>query len=111
MNRLRAFGIEITLVFVLLAAVGFFAYLGVGLMQSSNYTQEFNGERALSYANKTLEFGPRVAGSEASQRMGDWLAQELVKYNWDVLIEPFTISSTVQARNIIAVRGPTNNTN
>jgi hypothetical protein len=106
MSRLRAYSIELILVAILLSAVGFFAYLGSGLMQSSSEANEFSGTRALNHAVKQLEFGPRVTGTSSSLRMSDWLTQELARLGWDVLIEPFTISSTVQARNIIAIRGP-----
>jgi hypothetical protein len=104
MSRLRIYSIELTLVAILLSAVGFFAYLGSGLMQSSTEASEFSGARAFNNAVKQLEFGPRITGTDSSLRMSDWLTQELARLGWDVLIEPFTISSTVQARNIIAIR-------
>jgi glutaminyl-peptide cyclotransferase len=105
-SRLRYYTIELVLVSVLLAAVGFFAYLGSGLMQSATSAQEFSGARALEQAAEQVNFGPRVTGTESSRRMSDWLAQELVRLNWNVLIEPFTLADTIQARNIIAVREP-----
>lgn len=108
MNRLRLYSIELLLIVLLMAAVGFFAYLGSGLMQSANSAQEFSGRRAREQAARQLEFGPRITGTENSQRAGDWLAQELVRLNWDVLIEPFTLAEGVEARNVIATRtGPT----
>jgi Zn-dependent M28 family amino/carboxypeptidase len=107
MTRLRMYSVELLLVTLLVGAVGFFAYLGTGLMQSATYAQEFSGERALNQAARQLEFGPRVSGTPASERMTDWLAQELVRHSWDVLIEPFTAAERVRARNIIAVRNHT----
>lgn len=108
MNRLRLYSIELLLIVLLMAAVGFFAYLGSGLMQSANSAQEFSGRRAREQAARQLEFGPRITGTESNQRVGDWLAQELVRLNWDVLIEPFTLAEGVEARNVIATRtGPT----
>lgn len=104
MTRLRPYSIELLLVVILMAAVGFFAYLGSGLMQSATSAQEFSGQRALSHAERQVEFGPRVAGTDSSQQMSDWLAQELVRLNWNVLVEPFTLGGTLSARNIIAVR-------
>jgi hypothetical protein len=104
MNRLRLYSIELVLGLILLGSVGFFAYLGSGLLQSSTSTQEFSGERALEGAAKQLEFGPRITGTPNNIQMGDWLAQELAKLSWTVLIEPFPISPTLQGRNIIAIR-------
>jgi glutaminyl-peptide cyclotransferase len=104
MKRLRVYKVELLLVMVLLAAVGFFAYLGSGLMRSAASTLEFSGDRALEQATRQLEFGARVTGTENSTNMGDWLAEQLVRMNWNVLIEPFPVANTLQARNIIAVR-------
>lgn len=104
MKRLRSYSIELILGMILLASVGFFAYLGSGLLQSSTSNQEFSGERALEGAAKQLGFGPRITGTPNSIQMGDWLAQELAKLSWTVLIEPFPISSTLQGRNIVAIR-------
>lgn len=104
MKRLRVYKVELLLVMILLAAVGFFAYLGSGLMQSASSTMEFSGSRALEQATRQLEFGARVTGTENSTRMSDWLAQELVRLNWNVIIEPFPVANTLQARNVIAVR-------
>jgi glutaminyl-peptide cyclotransferase len=104
LGRLRFYTIELVLVAILLAAVGFFAYLGSGLMQSAASAQQFSGERALEQASEQLGFGFRVTGTDSARQMSDWLAQELVRLNWNVLIEPFTLAEAVQARNIIAVR-------
>jgi glutaminyl-peptide cyclotransferase len=104
MSRLRAYGIELVLVAILLGAVGFFAYLGSGLMQSNAEAQEFSGERALASAERQLGFGTRITGTDSSMRMSEWLTKELVRLNWHVLIEPFSVSDDVSAHNIIAVR-------
>lgn len=104
MNRLRAYSIELVLVAILLTAVGFFAYLGTGLMQSNADAQEFSGRRALALAEQQVKFGARVTGTENSTKASEWLTQELVKLNWHVLIEPFTVAENITARNLIAVR-------
>lgn len=50
----------------------------------------FDGEAALAYARTQVEFGPRIPGTEAHRRMGDWLdstlrvrADEVVVQSWD----------------------------
>lgn len=37
----------------------------------------FDGEQALGYVRTFMEFGPRVPGTEAWQRAGDWIAREM----------------------------------
>jgi Zn-dependent M28 family amino/carboxypeptidase len=37
----------------------------------------FDGQRALSYARTFMEFGPRVPGTEAHRRAGDWIVSEM----------------------------------
>ncbi|HEX9564442.1 MAG TPA: M28 family peptidase [Gemmatimonadaceae bacterium] len=37
----------------------------------------FDGERALSYVRTFMEFGPRVPGTEAHRKAGDWIASEM----------------------------------
>jgi glutaminyl-peptide cyclotransferase len=107
MQRIRAYSIELILIGALLAAVAFFGYLGYGLLRSDVVNEPFSGTRALASVDSQLDFGPRVTGTEASLRMGDWLVEQLRLLGWDVVIQPFTINEQVQGRNIVAVRSPT----
>jgi hypothetical protein len=106
MQRIRAYAIELILIGALLAAVGFFAYLGYGLLRPNVVDEPFSGERALANVSNQLDFGARITGTEASLRMGDWLVEQLRLLGWDVVIQPFTIDEQLQGRNIIAVRSP-----
>jgi len=106
MQRIRAYFIELILIGALLAAVGFFGYLGYGLLRPDIVNEPFSGERALTNVGRQLEFGPRITGTAASLRMGDWLVEQLRLLGWDVVIQPFTINEQVQGRNIVAVRSP-----
>lgn len=106
MQRIRAYIIELILIGALLAAVGFFGYLGYGLLRPDVVNEPFSGARALTNVSNQLDFGPRVTGTEASLRMGDWLVEQLRLLGWDVVIQPFTINEQVQGRNIVAVRSP-----
>jgi acetylornithine deacetylase/succinyl-diaminopimelate desuccinylase-like protein len=96
--------IELALVIVLAAAVGYFGYLGYGLLTPSFVAEPFSGERAYQYAAKQLEFGERFSGSATNIRMGDWLVEELRLLGWDVVIQRFAGPERVTARNIIAIR-------
>jgi Zn-dependent M28 family amino/carboxypeptidase len=104
MNRVRAYAIELTLVTVLALAVGYFGFLGYGLLTPSFVAEPFSAERALQYAARQMEFGPRATGSESNIRMGDWLVEELRLLGWDVIIQPFAAPNGITARNIVAVR-------
>lgn len=104
MSRLRLYTIELTLVVVLAAAVGYFGYLGYGLLTPKFVAEPFSGERAYQYAARQMEFGDRSAGSENNIRMGDWLVEELRILGWDVVIQPFSAPDGTPARNIIAIR-------
>lgn len=42
-----------------------------------NVVREFDGARALSYAERQVSFGARVPGTPAHRAAGDWLAAEL----------------------------------
>lgn len=106
MQRIRAYSIELLLIGALLTAVGFFGYLGYGLLRPDVVNEPFSGERALTNVGKQLDFGPRITGTEASLRMGDWLVEQLRLLGWDVVIQPFTINEQLQGRNIVAVRSP-----
>lgn len=105
MKRLRRYYIEIILILLLGAAVGYFAYLGYGLLAPSYTLEPFSGERAKFYVDQQAAFGPRAAGTESNLRAGDWLVEELRLLGWDVLIQPFTAYNGISARNIIAMRG------
>jgi glutaminyl-peptide cyclotransferase len=77
------------------------------------YTQvspNFNADSAYYFVNKQVEFGPRVTNSEAHQKCGDWLVQELKKYT-DNIIEQKTVithfdGTKLNVRNIIAEINP-----
>ena len=66
----------------------------------------FNGDRALSYARTFMEFGPRVPGSEAHRRAGDWIVSEM-RLRADTVFEQAWTHKTqagasLPLRNIIA---------
>ena len=100
MQRLFLYRIELLLITILVAAIGFFGYLGYGLVYT---TPHFSGQQAFSYVKRQVDAGPRVTGSAESTAVGDWLAQELSVADWKVLLQPFTLPNGISARNIIAV--------
>jgi len=100
MQRLYTYRIEFLLITVLVAAIGFFGYLGYGLVYT---TPHFSGEQAFLYVKRQVDIGPRVTGSAESQEVGKWLAQELSGPDWQVFLQPFTLPNGINAQNIIAV--------
>jgi len=100
MNQLRSYRIELLLVAILIAAIGFFGYLGYGLIYT---TPSFSGDQALGYVRRQIEEGPRVTGSEESLRVSSWLTKELAGPEWKLYIQPFTLPNGIGARNIIGV--------
>lgn len=100
MAQLRSYRIELILVLTLLVAIGFFGYLGYGLVYT---TPSFSSDRALGYVRQQIDYGPRVTGSEESLRTSNWLTQELAGPDFKIYIQPFTLPNGISARNIIGV--------
>ncbi len=131
MGWLKSYWIELVLVGVLVAAVGFFGYLGYGLIQAQATPEEFSGEDALAAAATQMEFGPRIVGTESSIQVQDWLISEFQSAGWYPARQPFILpvpaenmppntvfTSTetssvpmVQGMNIIAVNDESTETN
>lgn len=104
-RSIRAYTIEISLMLALVASLGFFGYLGYGLVQPAPDTVTFSGEEALAHVETQLAFGPRITGSSEHKAMGDWVIQTLSEQGWEVFIQPFEPVPNVDARNIMAVSG------
>lgn len=118
---MRIYAAELVLIAALAAAVGYFGYLGYGLLDTPTPDITFSNERALAMAARQMEAGPRPAGSEASQRTVDWIVDELGQLGWEVYIQRIPVviegarpgdatvgNATEQEltlNNIIAVRG------
>jgi hypothetical protein len=70
---------------------------------------DFNADSAMSYVRAQLEFGPRVPGSEASRKTGDWIVAHLRKTADTVVEQSWTQAQTtrmggqkIPMRNIFA---------
>lgn len=46
--------------------------------------QPFDGQSALAFAKAQMDFGPRIPGTEAHSETGDWIAQQLDGFGWEV---------------------------
>lgn len=67
---------------------------------------EFNGETALTYVKSQLDFGPRIPGSEAHRRAGDWIVAQMRERADTVVEQKWTHvtmdGDTLPMRNILA---------
>ncbi|MEZ4715385.1 MAG: hypothetical protein R2851_04750 [Caldilineaceae bacterium] len=123
---MRSYSVELMLVAMLVAAVGFFGYLGYGLIRADAAVEGYSGESALAYAARQMEFGPRPITSDANAELEAWLIGELQAADWRAAVQPYvaqvpvsavgsdvlsaTVSAdfyTVEGENIIAVKAPT----
>lgn len=68
--------------------------------------REFDGERALAYVARQLEFGPRIPNTPGHRRTGDWLEAELRGRADTVIVQAFRHvtrrGDTLQLRNFLA---------
>jgi len=64
----------------------------------------FSGAQAYSLAEEFLQFGPRVTGTEANRKAGDWIQQQLNKVNWQTSIDAGKYRD-VPVRNLVGKRG------
>ncbi|MEO6878608.1 MAG: M28 family peptidase [Gemmatimonadaceae bacterium] len=72
---------------------------------------DFNGEAALGYAKTQLSFGPRVPGTPAHEKAGDWIVAEMKKRTDSVTVQSWTQTTQngtqLPLRNILARFNPT----
>ena len=80
------------------------AAVGLLLLQPHAQAQppaEFSGEQAYQQVAVQMSFGPRVTGSPANAKAGDYIAAQMTKYGWDTQFQTFTYLQT-PVRSIIA---------
>jgi glutaminyl-peptide cyclotransferase len=65
---------------------------------------DFDGELTYADVKYQLELGPRIPGSDAHIKTGEWIVDKLKKFRWDVETQETTISG-INIKNIIAKRG------
>ncbi len=101
MPRLRNFSV--------LSALSAFSVLSA-CRERPRPPREFEGQSAFGYVQTQVGFGPRVPGTEAHRKMGDWL-DSLLRQRADTLIvqqwnHVTTGRDTLQLRNFIARFNP-----
>ncbi|MBN1439125.1 MAG: M28 family peptidase [Anaerolineales bacterium] len=66
--------------------------------------RDFSGERAFSLAREFLDFGPRVSGTDANRKAGDWIAAEVSAAGWDSFFDEGEYMNT-PVRNVVGRKG------
>jgi glutaminyl-peptide cyclotransferase len=109
-NWLHYNRIEIILLLTLLLALGWFGWLGYGLIPPSLLRQilpiqiqdtTFSGEEALQHALYQCNLGPRPIGSDAHRQLQTYITRQLTRLGWNVQQQTFTYRNT-QGVNLIA---------
>jgi hypothetical protein len=71
----------------------------------------FSGSAAYGYAKAQVDFGPRVPGTPAAQKAGDWIIQQMRARADTVIVQSFTYTTAdgkkLPLRNILARFRPT----
>ncbi len=73
-------------------------------------TTEFDGEAALKYAAAQVAFGPRIPGSDAARKAGDWIVAQMKSRGATVVEQTWTHTTKggrkLPLRNILARFNP-----
>ncbi|MFI5245409.1 MAG: hypothetical protein ACHQQR_09315, partial [Gemmatimonadales bacterium] len=73
-------------------------------------SNEFNADSAMSYIRQQLAFGPRIPGTEAARKTGDWIVAHLNRTADTVVEQRWThtlaTGKTLPMRNIFARFNP-----
>lgn len=71
----------------------------------------FDGNAALAYAKAQVDFGPRIPGTAAHDKAGDWIVAEMKKRTDSVTVQTWTQTTRngtkFQLKNILARFNPT----
>src|SRR5438270_92528 len=67
---------------------------------------DFSGEKAMTYVEAQLAFGPRPPGSPAHEKTADWIAAEMAKRADTVIVQRWeqklASGQTLPMRNVLA---------
>ncbi len=89
---------------LLLAVLGWYAYSHLSPKPQNVDATIFDGDRAYVDVQTQLAFGPRIPGSQAHDRVREWIQTELETAGWTVDIQA-TEALGHPVENIVAKRG------
>ncbi len=100
--------LQIGTLLILVLALGYLGWIGLGALPEPTPTPEpvliFDGSAALILAETQCEFGPRSTGSSGGWDTGDWILEQLEEAGWEAETDEFEWDG-VPVRNIIARAG------
>ena len=102
----REYWLEGVLILVLLAAVGYFGWVGYGLLPRPDAPEarQFAGARALEHLVAQTEFGPRPSGSDGAERTRQYILSGLAAQGWTVMTQTLTYKGT-EVTNVVGRAG------
>jgi hypothetical protein len=90
---------------IALAVIALATPLTVGC-DAQRARSDFDAKAALGYAQAQVDFGPRVPGTPAAKRAGDWIVEEMRRRADTVVVQQWTHvteqGDTLPMRNILA---------
>lgn len=92
----QKYWLEGLLILTLLAAIGYFAWIGYGLLPQPPTPEPrvFSGERAYAHVLAQTDLGPRPTSSEAAAKTRQYIIAELAAQGWMVITQTFTYKDT-----------------
>jgi len=102
----QKYWLEWLLTLALLAAVGYFAWLGWGLLPRRPVETPlvFSGDRAYAHVLAQTAIGPRPTGSDNAERARDYIVSHLIGQGWEVITQTFSYSDTM-VTNVVGKAG------
>jgi len=91
------------LLFAILSAT--FIFLTTKPSANQSNPRVFNENRSYQDIVYQMSLGPRILGSIAHQKAGEYISNELTENGWRLIIQESNISSEVAIKNIIGVKG------
>src|SRR5215218_7524068 len=73
-----------------LSVLSVLSVLSTACRERARPPQEFDGPSAFAYIQRQLAFGPRVPGTQAHEKMGDWLDSLLTQRADTVIVQSWT---------------------
>ncbi|MEO5590329.1 MAG: M28 family peptidase [Gemmatimonadaceae bacterium] len=91
-------------------ALAMVLFAAVACRGETGESTSFDGEKAMEYASAQLAFGPRIPGTAAATKAGDWIVSEMEKRADTVMVQTWTHQTEdgkqLPMRNILARFNP-----
>lgn len=99
-QAMRSAGRPATRVLALVALSLVIGACATSAIRSPDPGLNFDGSRSLSLLEAQVAFGPRIPGTEAHARTGDWIVEQLEEIGWQTEVQAFDVQG-LEGRNLI----------